>query len=75
MMSLMAKGRTLEKLYGSGYFAFMVLVFTAITNVTYLLLNYCLAILLMDSSFYYSCAVGFSGESRDFDRTLCDLLN
>lgn len=62
MLSLLAKGRTLEKLYGSGYFAFMLIVFTAFTNVTYLLLNYALAILLWDSSFYYSCAVGFSGK-------------
>ena len=64
----MAKGRTLEKLYGSGYFAFMLLVFTALTNVVYLALNYSLAILLWDSSFYYSCAVGFSGKSPESKR-------
>lgn len=61
----MSKGRTLEKVYGSGYFAFMLIVFTALTNLGYLLLNYSLAILLWDSSFYYSCAVGFSGKFED----------
>lgn len=61
MISFMWKGKTLEKLFGSGYFLFMIIVFTALTNFTYLLLNYALAIFLMDDSFYYSCAVGFSG--------------
>jgi len=61
MISFMWKGKTLEILYGSGYFAFMLIVFTALTNIAYIFMNYALGILLMDESFFYSCAVGFSG--------------
>lgn len=61
MVSFMWKGKTLEKVYGSGYFAFICLVFTMLTNLVYLALNYLLSMLMFDRAFIFSCAVGFSG--------------
>ena len=57
----MWKGKTLEKVFGSGYFAFICIVFTLLVNLVYLVLNYLLSYLLMDRTFMFSCAVGFSG--------------
>lgn len=60
MISFMWKARTLEKRYGSLYFAYMIAVFTLLTSGVYLILNVHLAE-YFDWSYHNRCAVGFSG--------------
>lgn len=61
MVSFIWKSRTLEKHYGSGYFAYMVAVFSVLTGFVYLVINYVVAE-VSDTWFYVrTCAVGFSG--------------
>lgn len=71
MASLLIKGRSLERRFGSTYFFWMVTVFTALTGVGYIGINLLLEERLQDHYFarlkdhYYAthsqCAVGFSG--------------
>ncbi|XP_005106015.1 rhomboid-related protein 4 [Aplysia californica] len=61
MVSLLYKGITLERRFGSPYFAYLVAVFTPLTSIVYVGLGIALSQLLGDQSYLTSCAVGFSG--------------
>ena len=61
MASFMWKAVTLERHFGSGYFLYMVAVFSIATNLVYLAIQYALAEFLNQWSSIQSCAVGFSG--------------
>ena len=62
MASFLWKGLTLEKKYGSAYLAFMLAMFSVLTNVTLVGLNMLAEHVLEDSSYISSCAAGFSGD-------------
>ena len=61
MASFMWKAISLERHFGSGYFLYMVGVFSAATGSLYLAINYFLAEVLNQWSYINSCAAGFSG--------------
>lgn len=61
MLSFLAKGRTLERHFGSPYFAYLLGVFTLLTSVTYVGLEVLISELLHDYQHYKTCAIGFSG--------------
>lgn len=61
MASFIWKGISLERHFGSGYFLYMVTVFSVMTDLVYLTINYALAEFLDQWSAVQSCAVGFSG--------------
>ncbi|KAK7091037.1 hypothetical protein V1264_010754 [Littorina saxatilis] len=61
MTSLLIKGRSLERRFGSMYFLWMVSVFTALTSVGYVAINLILEDRFHDHSYATQCAVGFSG--------------
>lgn len=61
MLSFLAKGRTLERHFGSPYFAYLLSVFTVLTSVTYVGLEVLLSEIFHDKGYYKICAVGFSG--------------
>lgn len=61
MLSFLAKGRTLEKHFGSPYFAYLLSVFTVLTSLTYVGLEVALTELFNDRQYYKTCAIGFSG--------------
>lgn len=62
MVSLLYKGTSLERRFGSAYFAYLVGVFTALTSMTYVGLGLGLHRGLHDDGYLVSCAVGFSGK-------------
>ncbi len=61
MASFIWKGISLEKHFGSGYFLYLISVFSVATNLVYLGINFALAEFLDQWSAMQSCAVGFSG--------------
>ena len=61
MASFMWKAISLERCFGSGYFLYMISVFSVATGVLYLGINYLLAEVMNQWSYINSCAVGFSG--------------
>ncbi|XP_076453632.1 rhomboid-related protein 4-like [Babylonia areolata] len=61
MGSLLLKGRSLERRFGSPYYFFMVAVFTGLTGVAYVAINVILEERLHDHFYATQCAVGFSG--------------
>ena len=61
MASFIWKAISLERFYGSGYFLYMVAIFSVSTNLVYIGINYALAEILDQWSYINSCAVGFSG--------------
>ncbi|CAI7994483.1 Rhomboid-related protein 4 [Geodia barretti] len=61
MASFVWKAISLESYYGSGYFMYMVAVFSVATNLLYIAINYALAEVMDQWSYINSCAVGFSG--------------
>lgn len=62
MISLLWKGVFLEKKFKSQYFAYLLTVFTVLTSVTLVGLNWLMSEVLGDKSYELShCAVGFSG--------------
>ena len=61
MASFIWKAISLERHFGSGYFLYMVSVFSVVTNLVYLAINYALAVYLDQWSYINSCAAGFSG--------------
>lgn len=61
MVSLLWKGVTLEKKFKSQYFAFLLGVFTVLTSLTLVGLNWILSEVMGDRSYNLQCAVGFSG--------------
>ena len=65
MVSYMWKGRSLEPKMGSGYFLYMIAVFTALTSLTNVGLAIAAEKLLDDPSYVTSCAAGFSGKYRE----------
>ena len=61
MASFMWKAVSLERHFGSNYFLYMVGVFSVVTNLVYLVINFTLAEVFDQWSYIQSCAVGFSG--------------
>ena len=61
MASFIWKGISLEKHFGSGYFLYMIAVFSVASNLLYLAINFALAEIFDQWSYMQSCAVGFSG--------------
>lgn len=60
MVSFIWKGMLLEPVLGGAQFAYIIVLFTALCGIVLLGLNYLLGTFI-DVSFYYQCAVGFSG--------------
>uniref|UniRef100_A0A131YR13 Peptidase, S54 (Rhomboid) family protein n=1 Tax=Rhipicephalus appendiculatus TaxID=34631 RepID=A0A131YR13_RHIAP len=60
MVSFIWKGMLLEPVLGGAQFAYIIVLFTALCGTVLVGLNYLLGT-LVDSAFYYQCAVGFSG--------------
>ena len=60
MASFMWKGRGLEGVFGSVYFAYVIMVFSVLTNAVMVGINIGAAE-LMDDSYVSVCAAGFSG--------------
>ncbi|KAK8764766.1 hypothetical protein V5799_032624 [Amblyomma americanum] len=60
MVSFIWKGMVLESVLGSAQFLYIILLFTVLCGGTFVGINYLLGAFI-DSSFYYQCAVGFSG--------------
>lgn len=61
MVSFTIKGRSLEKRYGSGYFAILILTFSIMCGLVLIGLEYSSFLLLGREEDLYACAVGFSG--------------
>ena len=61
MASFMWKALTLERHFGSGYFLYMIAVFSVVSNVVYVAISVLMAKLTEDPSYMSTCAVGFSG--------------
>ena len=61
MGSFMWKARTLERHFGSKYFAYLLAVFSILTSLVYIALNFLIAEGFDSWSYVRSCAVGFSG--------------
>ncbi|XP_051839402.1 rhomboid-related protein 4 isoform X3 [Antechinus flavipes] len=61
MVSMLWKGLTLERRLGSFWFAYIIAVFSLLTGVVYLALEYTVAELLDQREFKVYCAIGFSG--------------
>ena len=61
MLSFLFKGKTLERHYGSFYYAYLLAVFTIATNAVYVGVAVLLSETLHDRNYYKQCAIGFSG--------------
>ncbi|XP_060580704.1 rhomboid-related protein 4-like [Ruditapes philippinarum] len=61
MVSLLWKGVFLERRFKSQYFAYLMAVFTVLTSVVLVGLNWVMAEVCQDRSYMLTCAVGFSG--------------
>ena len=61
MASLLWKGISLERYFGSGYFLYMTAVFSMLTGVVYCGLQFAISEYLGDPSYTWQCAAGFSG--------------
>jgi len=61
MISFLVKGKHLERTMGSAKYFIMLILFTGLTGLSYVGLNYTLSELLQDDSYMNRCAVGFSG--------------
>ncbi|KAG9494224.1 hypothetical protein GDO78_001857 [Eleutherodactylus coqui] len=61
MLSLIWKGSTLERRLGSALFAKIIVVFSLLTDVVYVLLEFLLSEITHDEYYMIQCAVGFSG--------------
>ena len=61
--SKMCVGISLERRFGTFYFAYLIAVFSLLTNATMVGLNWALAEALQDDSYIVSCAAGFSGDT------------
>ncbi|CAK9303996.1 unnamed protein product [Gordionus sp. m RMFG-2023] len=61
MISFLWKGKTLETILGSVYFAYLLTVFSLLTSATYVVLSHLLRLITGNFSFDHTCAVGFSG--------------
>ena len=63
MVSLLWKGHMLERKFKSVYFAYLLAVFTALTGMMLVGLNFVMSEVFGDRSYELQCAVGFSGKS------------
>ena len=61
MASFLWKGISLEAHFGSGYFLYVILVFSVLSNITYCGIQYILSEFYLDTSYVWQCAAGFSG--------------
>lgn len=61
MVSMLWKGVKLEKRLGSRWFAYIIAMFSLLTGVVYLLLQFASAELMNQPDFKRNCAIGFSG--------------
>ncbi|KAK3888932.1 hypothetical protein Pcinc_007033 [Petrolisthes cinctipes] len=61
MASLILKGQSLERRYGTLKFLILLLVFTVASSLTYVGLAFCAAKYFESSSYMKTCAIGFSG--------------
>ncbi|NWI69905.1 RHBL4 protein, partial [Todus mexicanus] len=61
MISMLWKGMMLEKKLKSVWFAYVIAVFSVLTGVVYIALEFALMKILDDPSYGMTCAVGFSG--------------
>ncbi|XP_039113552.1 rhomboid-related protein 4 isoform X3 [Hyaena hyaena] len=61
MASMLWKGINLERRLGSKWFAYVIVTFSLLTGVVYLLLEFALAEVMNEPVFRANCAVGFSG--------------
>jgi rhomboid domain-containing protein 1 len=61
MISLLWKGISLERHFGSAYFLYMTSVFSVLTGVVYCGLQFLLSEYFGSSSYVWQCAAGFSG--------------
>lgn len=61
MASFLWKGIQLERRFGSFYFAYLIAVFSVLTNLVMVGVNIAAAEVLDDDSYLVSCAAGFSG--------------
>lgn len=61
LASFMWKARTLERHYGSLYFAYLMATFSILTSTLYVALNFATAEFFDSWSYVNTCAVGFSG--------------
>lgn len=66
MVSFLWKGMKLEKKYGSPYFAYLLAVFTVLTNIVLVGLGVGAAEFLGTPSYKQQCAAGFSGKDFGF---------
>ncbi|XP_072035090.1 rhomboid-related protein 4-like [Amphiura filiformis] len=61
MVSFLWKGRGLEGAFGTAYFAYLIVVFSVLTNIVMVGVNIAAAELLGDQTYITTCAAGFSG--------------
>ena len=61
MVSFLWKGRSLEPRLGSSGMLYLISVFSVLTSVTLLILDFGLSVLFNDLSYLHTCAAGFSG--------------
>ena len=61
MVSFVWKGISLEKHFGSGYFLYMLAVFSVLSSVVYCGLQIALTEIFDQASYMWQCAAGFSG--------------
>ncbi|XP_054241661.1 rhomboid-related protein 4 [Indicator indicator] len=61
MVSMLWKGIMLERKLGSTWFAYIIVVFSVLVGVVYMVLEFMLVKILDDPSYEMNCAVGFSG--------------
>jgi rhomboid domain-containing protein 1 len=61
MTSFSIKGRSLEKRYGSGYFFFLIIVFSICCSLTLVALEYAAYMIFDKQAYLFNCAAGFSG--------------
>ncbi|XP_006861992.1 PREDICTED: rhomboid-related protein 4 [Chrysochloris asiatica] len=61
MASMLWKGSKLERRLGSRWFAYIIVTFSLLTGIVYLLLELSLATFMDEPAFQRNCAVGFSG--------------
>ena len=77
MISFSIKGRSLEKRYGSGYFLFLLILFSLSCGVTLVGVEYAASLLFNREQYLYNCGAGFSGnlEIKKIKRNYFKLFN
>ena len=62
MISFSIKGRSLEKRYGSGYFLFLLVVFSLSCGLMLVGVEYAAYHIFNEKQYLYNCSAGFSGK-------------